>query len=272
MLNIVLKVYRALFARLFFYRFNKLIYRCGLSGLGVSNYENDIVSGEDWFLRRHLKGRLGGVVFDVGANVGDYSRKVLELSPGMTVYAFEPHPKTFTTLINNLRQSNFLPVNAAAGEAEGTLTLYDYEANDGSAHASLYQDVIENIHQAKSVEHRVQVLSLGAFAKSKNVEKIALLKIDTEGNELNVLKGMAEYIESGKIEAIHFEFNEMNVSSRTYFRDFWDLLPNFDFYRLLPHGMAKIEKYSPVFCEVFAYQNIVAILKSDRIKGCIQSA
>jgi hypothetical protein len=55
----------------------------------------------------------------------------------------------------------------------------------------------------------------------------------------------------------------MNVSSRTYFRDFWNLLPNYNFYRLLPDGMVKIERYSPVFCEIFAYQNIVAILKQN---------
>lgn len=264
MLHIILRVYRALFARRIFYKLNKLLYHCSLSGLGVLNYENDTVSGEARFLKKHLKGRLGGVVFDVGANVGDYSRMVLQVSPQVMLYAFEPHPKTFKVLTNNLHQSNFFPVNAAAGEEESVLSLYDYESkDDGSSHASLYQDVIENIHKAKSIEYKVQVLSLGAFAKSKNIEKIDLLKIDTEGNELNVLKGMIEYIESGKIEAIHFEFNEMNISSRTYFRDFWKMLPNYDFYRLLPDGMAKIEKYSPVSCEIFAYQNIVALLKRN---------
>lgn len=261
MLNIVLSVYRALFGRKLFYKFNMLLYRCSLSGLGVLNYEDDEVSGESEFLKQYLKGRVSGVVFDVGANVGNYSKLVLQVSPQVTLYAFEPHPKTFAMLKKSSHQFNFLPVNAAAGEVEGVLSLYDYEANDGSAHASLYQDVIENIHKARSTEYKVQVLSLGNFAKTMNIEKIDLLKIDTEGNELNVLKGIIEYIESGKIGAIHFEFNEMNVSSRTYFRDFWNLLPNYDFYRLLPNGMARIEKYSPVFCEIFAYQNIVAILK-----------
>ena len=270
MLHIILMIYRALFARKLFYRFNKILYHCSLSGLGVLNYEDDTVSGEGWFLKKYLKGRLDGVVFDVGANVGDYSRLVLQVSPKVTVYAFEPHPKTFTVLKNSLHQSNFFPVNAAAGEKEGMLSLYDYEANDGSAHASLYQDVIENIHKARSIECKVQVLSLGAFAKSKNIEKIDLLKIDTEGNELSVLKGIVEYIEAGKVEIIHFEFNEMNVSSRTYFRDFWNLLPNYDFYRLLPDGMARIEEYNPVFCEIFAYQNIVAILKHDSTMGRIK--
>lgn len=260
-MQIILRAYRALFARQLFFKLNKLLYRISLSGMGVLNYENDTVSGESRFLKNLLKGRSGCVVFDVGANVGDYSRKIFQACPQATVYAFEPHPKTFSVLSNTMRQSNFLPVNAAAGEKEGEFSLFDYEAQDGSSHASLYKDVIENIHQAKSIEHKVRVIELGAFARSKNIEKIDLLKIDTEGNELNALMGILDYIKSEKIEAIHFEFNEMNVSSRTFFRDFWELLPNYNFYRLLPDGMVKIESYSPVYCEIFAYQNIVAILK-----------
>jgi len=53
----------------------------------------------------------------------------------------------------------------------------------------------------------------------------------------------------------------MNVSSRAFFRDFWRLLENYQFYRLLPNHMLEIKNYSPLSCEIFAYQNIVAILK-----------
>lgn len=258
-----LKLYRAIFARRLFFRLNRFFYRLSLNGMGVLNYENDVVSGERHFLEMQLKGKSGCVVFDVGANVGDYSRMVFQACPQVTVYAFEPHPKTYSVLAGDVRQSNFFPVNVAAGEKEGVVSLFDYEARDGSSHASIYKDVIENIHKAKSVEHKVRVIELGAFARKQNIEKIDLLKIDTEGNELGVLKGVLDYIKSGKIDVIHFEFNEMNVSSRTYFRDFWELLPNYNFYRLLPRGMAKIENYSPVYCEIFAYQNIVAILKCN---------
>lgn len=257
-----LRAYRALFARRLFFKLNKFLYRLSLSGMGVLNYENAKASGEGRFLRQHLRGRPDCVVFDVGANLGGYSRQVLEVCPHATVYAFEPHPRTFKTLASTFRLPSFFALNAAVGETEGEASLFDYRAQDGSSHASLYRDVIENIHNAESVEHKVKVMALGAFAKIRNIEHIDLLKVDTEGNEIGVLKGFLEYIEAGKIEAIQFEFNEMNVSSRTFFRDFWELLPNYDFYRLLPNGMAKIENYSPVYCEIFAYQNLVAILKS----------
>jgi len=260
MINTIIKFYRILFARTVFHKLNKLIFRCSLSGLGILNYESWAASGEVRFLKSFLKNRVDGIVIDVGANVGNYSKQVIDINKSITVYAFEPHPKTFAKL-SAIIGKNFHPVNAAISNEEEVLTLYDYELKDGSAHASLYKGVIENIHNSNAVEHKVRVCCLTEFAKSKNIQKIDLLKIDTEGNELNVLKGVTEFIQSAKIEAIHFEFNEMNVCSRTFFRDFWDILPNYDFFRLLPTGMLKIERYSPLYCEIFAYQNIVAILK-----------
>lgn len=262
-MKLIISIYRFLFARAMFYRLNKLLYRCSLSGLGILNYENDSVSGEKRFLRQLLPIGKPATVLDVGANIGNYSCQILEINPAATVYAFEPHPKTFSRLCDRIKTENFHPINAAVGSEAGSTFLYDYAQEDGSSHASLYKDVIENIHKAKSVEHTVQVISLQNFVQERGIAGIDLLKVDTEGNELNVLKGLGELARQGRISAIHFEFNEMNVSSRTFFRDFWTLLPNYDFYRLLPDGMARIEAYSPVFCEIFAYQNIVAILKRD---------
>lgn len=66
---------------------------------------------------------------------------------------------------------------------------------------------------------------------------------------------------TGKIKAIQFEFNIMNIASKSYFLDFWKILSDYKFYRLLPNGMVKIEQYKPWYCEIFAFQNIVAILR-----------
>nr|WP_305908265.1 FkbM family methyltransferase [Methylomarinum sp. Ch1-1]MDP4521084.1 FkbM family methyltransferase [Methylomarinum sp. Ch1-1] len=207
---------KVFFARVFFYRFNKLLYRLSLCGLGVLNFEDEKVSGESVFLKNYFKNNPGGNVFDVGANIGNYTRSVFKYNPSAKVVGFEPHPKTFELLNKNIAAENFKAVNAAAGEREGLLSLYDYKERDGSSHASLYKDVIENIHKGHAISHRVKVISLGDYIEANNIEKISLLKIDTEGHELSVLKGMKKQINGGLVAAIHFEFNEMNVSSRTF--------------------------------------------------------
>jgi FkbM family methyltransferase len=259
--RLIIGFYRFLFGRKVFYKFNKLLYHCSLRGQGILNYESSELSGEAKFIETYLKGKHRCVVFDVGANIGKYSSEILRVNPTAVIHAFEPHPKTFKTLIANIRHSDFVPNNYAVDQENGTLSLFDYLDGDGSTHASLYKDVIETIHQRKSVEHKVDVITLSSYVKGRSIDSIELLKIDTEGNELNVIRGILEYVQQGRIRAIHFEFNEMNVSSRTYFKDFWELMPNYAFYRLLPDGLVPIENYSPLFCEIFAYQNIVAILR-----------
>ncbi|WP_090043507.1 FkbM family methyltransferase [Limnohabitans sp. 2KL-27] len=259
----IINIYVFLFARVFFVKFNKLLYRLSLSGLGILNYKTSAVSGEKNFIDKFMRCKHG-VVIDIGANVGDYIAELININKGLTIHAFEPHPLTFLKLRKNtVNYENVFVYNQGASSKRGLLNLYDYGSNDGSQHASLFRDVISEIHGSKSVtSHEVELIDLDGFIEMNNILEILLLKIDTEGNELEVIRGCAKSIASGKIKAIHFEFNEMNVASRVFFKDFWTILSDYDFYRLLPNGMMKINKYHPLFCEVYAYQNIVAIYKN----------
>jgi FkbM family methyltransferase len=261
MFRFFVRAYRALFAHPALYPFNKLLFVASLSGLGVFNFENDRVSGERHFLKHGLP-RRRGVVLDVGANVGDYSATLLGFNPHMVVHAFEPHPRTFAKLAARNDLPNTTIHNVAAGDADGTLELFDHASNDGSVQATLYRDVIEGLHASRAISHPVRVIRLDDFVREHRIDRIALLKIDTEGHELNVLRGLSQTLEAGLVDVIHFEFNEMNVSSRSYLRDFWQLLPDYDLYRLLPRGMLRLKRYSPMDCEIFSYQNIVAIRKA----------
>lgn len=262
MLQKIIDAYRLVFAKPIFRKFNKLLLRLSLAGLGVLNYKNSKVSGEQSFLKNYLSGK-NGVVIDVGANEGNYSAEVLGFNQRVNVYAFEPHPDTFQRLSEKFNENKRITIlNKGLSESVGFLELYDYENKDGSQHASLFSEVITEIHGAgKSVSHKVSLTTLDDFIEENSIDIITLLKIDTEGNELQVLRGGIVALKSKKIAAIHFEFNEMNVVSRCFFRDFWKILDGYRFYRLLPSGMLEIKNYSPLNCEIFAYQNIVAILK-----------
>jgi FkbM family methyltransferase len=234
-----------------------------LASLGILNYKTSKVSGEQAFIEKIMPNKKGAVI-DVGANIGDYISELVKINKNVKIYAFEPHPLTFLKLRKNTESySNVFIYNKGASSQCGLLNLYDYASNDGSEHASLFRDVISEIHGAQSVtSHEVELIDLDGFIESNNILEVSLLKIDTEGNELEVLRGCTRSISMGKIKAIHFEFNEMNVASRVFFKDFWSALSEYDFYRLLPNEMVKIKKYDPLFCEIYAYQNIVAIYKN----------
>ena len=264
MLGIVYKIYGYIFARELFSKFNKFLYQISLRGLGVLNFQGEYLTGENAWLKKYLKNKRNPIVFDVGANVGNYSNAIFEINSGAKVYAFEPHPTTYLKLTSNVKYNQFEAFNVGVGQSKGILKLYDYDTKDGSSHASLYRDVIKDLHKGNPISHEVKIIELDSFLKNKNINEIDLLKIDTEGNEYNVLLGIKSFIESNKIHAIHFEFNEMNIVSKASFKDFWDLLNNYSFYRILPGGgLLAIKNYSPIMTEIYAFQNIIAILNKD---------
>ncbi len=260
--DFVIDAYTFVFARKIFYKFNRVLHILSGRGIGILNYKNIKVSGEYHFLNS-LKFRCPSdcvTVFDVGANRGNYSSMIRAVFPRAHIYSFEPHPKTFVELNKAAQVKGFHAHNYAVGECKAKLKLYDYagDAGCGSEHASMFQDVIETIHKGAAQSFNVDVITIDAFVKEHQIESINLLKIDTEGNELNVLKGASECIRRNMIDMIHFEFNEMNVVSRVFMKDFFDLLQNFKFYRMLSDGLVPLV-YTPLTCEIFAYQNVVAI-------------
>ncbi|WP_119680515.1 FkbM family methyltransferase [Indioceanicola profundi] len=241
-------------------KLNTFIHLLSLRGLGVMNYESEELSGEEAWSVAYVKHVPDAVVFDVGANVGRYAQFLTKEVPGVRIHAFEPHPKNFSRLSDGLRSSSVTCIQAAVGECRGELSLYDYSDQEGSSHASLYKEAISDLRNSEVKALSVPVLTLDEYCRKNGVERISLLKIDTEGNELKCLLGAGEMLKQGRIDAVLFEFNEMNVFSGATFKKFWDLLQGYKIYRLLPGGkLLEVKQYVPATCEIYAYQNIVAL-------------
>lgn len=264
---LIYNIYRKIFARGKLYNLNKAIYNLIVKSIGINNYENDKLSGEKNLLKIVVENFENPVIFDIGGNVGNYSNSVKSYSPNAIIFSFEPHPKIFDTLKLNADKFGYEAINVACGNQESKMMLYDYEGEmDGSEHASLFKETFDNIYNKNVVSYEVDVITVDKFVKDNNTNHINLLKIDTEGNEYNVLMGAKESLNNDLIDLIHFEFNAMNVYSRTFFKDFYDLLSNYNIYRLLPKSFLHIKKYEPIHCEIFGYQNLLAIRKSLNLK------
>jgi FkbM family methyltransferase len=254
--------YQWIFARRWFVRWNRLLFQLSLRGLGVLNWGDDRLTGEKDFLRRFVKRRGPLIILDVGANEGQYAKTLKALDASCEIYAFEPHPETYKRLSAESRRHGFTAINQACGSTPDRLTLYDYRDHpEGSQHASLHQGVIEHLHHGHAIALDVEVTTIDDFIAQRNLQHISLLKIDTEGHEFEVLLGARNAIDRGSIEVVHLEFNEMNVISRIFCRDFFELLKDYSFYRMLPDGLLPLGPYTAVTCELFAYQNLVAILR-----------
>jgi FkbM family methyltransferase len=260
---------RFIFARPYLYRMNLHLYKLSLRFIGILNSEGPKITGEDNLLKLLKKKYHPKIIFDVGANDGGYSKILRHYFPKANIYAFEPHPLTFKLLKKVGNKHNIKTLNIGLGEKNAKTKLWDF-ADDAilkstqptSTLASIYKDVIEDYYKQKSQSFSVKITTLDEFTKMNKTPNIDFLKIDTEGNEYKVLLGAKKLLSEKRIKVIQFEFNEMNVYSRTFFKDFVDLLYNYDLFRLLPNGILRLAPYRPLEQEIFAFQNIVAILKS----------
>jgi hypothetical protein len=152
-------------------------------------------------------------------------------------------------------------VNAGLGRKTEVAKLFDYQDTDGngsgSEHASLYSEVFQDVQSGIC---EVNIITLDSFCFENNITQIDLLKMDTEGNEFAILEGAKRMLAERRIKAIHFEFGGSNIYSRVFMRDFFTTLSDYELYRMLPSGLLKLD-YDPFFCEIFGYQNMVALLK-----------
>lgn len=265
--HLLILIHRYIFSRRWLYSFNLHAYKLLLRSLGVLNADSEDATGEPW-LRRKLvelerEGKLSmKVIVDVGANDLAYGRVEF---PNAKIYAFEPLPDSFHRLQQGAAR-NVVPINAAVGDHAGTTDFWDFDDSaprkseqPTSQLASVHRDVIEKLYGQPAKKYRVKMTTLDAFARARKIEHIDFLKIDAEGNELAVLKGAQRLLASNKIDTIQFEFNEIHAYSRVFMKDFYDVLPGFTFYRLLPTGAVALGPYRPLTHEIFGFQNIVAV-------------
>lgn len=261
-MNRVLNFLEPIFAKTYFYKLNKFLYFLSLKGLGVANNARLTDKADEALLKLlfNKKQTEKLIVFDVGANKGDYVKKVLDCAPNANVYAFEPHPTTFQKLLSlSKSMRNLYAINKGCGDRSGKLKFFDHANADGSEHASLIEDIIIDLHKSDAICYDVEVTTIDMFCSESNITKIDLLKIDTEGYEFNVLNGAINTIKNNLINYIYFEFNITNTISKVFMKDFIKLLPQYSFYRVLPDGLLKIETDKILLTEIFGFQNILAV-------------
>jgi FkbM family methyltransferase len=232
--------------------------------MGLLKYENSYVSGEHYLiftaLRRLVTNRRP-TLFDVGANRGDYSRELRSAFPEAEIYAFEPNPYTFELLRATLSSAKDHTFCLGLGSAAGTETIYTYDNALDSVHATVCRDVFNDVHHASNIAAvDIQLTTIDQFCKGAGIKHIDVLKIDTEGYELHVLRGAARMLNEDRVDVIQFEFNGMHVISRVFLRDFYEVLKAYDIYRLDTSRLIPLPNYD-VRNEIFQFQNFVAIAK-----------
>jgi hypothetical protein len=113
----------------------------------------------------------------------------------------------------------------------------------------------------------VEVSTVDAVLEAQGLDRVDVMKIDTEGNDLNVLKGAIGALRESRIGAVQFEYNHRWVDFRYFLRDVFDLIAQLDYAlgRLTPSGIELYDKWHPEL-ERFIETNFV-LLSPDMCRG-----
>lgn len=188
---------------------------------GLRGYSYDFDRNGERRLLEVLAALPVRTVFDVGANVGDWSLAAARALPSATIHAFELSPRTFKTLSTRLQGERFRLNNRGMGRESGRISFKDYGEN------STVNTILTNAtyHDAKfeSVTATAELVSGDDYCRQNGIDAIDLLKIDVEGADHLVLEGFAPQLRAKVIRVVQFEYGYTHGDARFLMRDFYEL-------------------------------------------------
>jgi FkbM family methyltransferase len=195
-------------------------------------------------------------VFDVGANIGEWSDLVLHINPSVKVHCFEPCSTTFERLQKRNFGKSVVLNQLALSDHTGEAIIHIFGECAGTN--SLYRR--QGLKDEQKKTEIIRGDTLDAYCKRKDIDQIDLLKMDVEGHELMVLKGSARMLAEGRIKRIQFEYGGAHIDANVFLKDIFGVLNSYGFqlYKIYPREIRRVDRYNQEF-ENFQTSNWVAL-------------
>ena len=191
---------------------------------GYENLSYDFaVNGERRVLEQVARAAEPRVVFDVGANVGDWTRLAAEFFDGAAIHAFEIVPDTHAKLAAAVAHLPSVRTHAVGLSDMAAETVVNYVPG-GSGVASMVDGFTEEFFGVQTQQVQARVAVGDTFCQEHAITAIDVLKLDVEGHEYEVLSGFAGMLAAGAIAVVQFEYGYVNILTRHLLRDFHRLL------------------------------------------------
>ena len=238
---------------------NNFFYRACKSYVDLFNAENNdnIHTNGELRLMRSVLPKCK-TVFDVGANIGEWTALAMEINPLLQIHCFEPSDATFQLL---QARGGAICNNFGLSSQPGEMTLWVF--TDAAGINSLYkrqglEDGWGLAEQQRKETARFDTLD--AYCQRSGMQMIDFLKVDVEGHELEVFKGAKEMLEKSAIKYIQFEYGGCNIDARLLLKDIFDFFTPYHYvlYKIYPHDQRCVSRYDQRL-ENFQYQNWVAV-------------
>jgi len=235
------------------------------AGLGRSvnrlyeNRNHDLHSNGELNVIKKISSTKPSIIFDGGANNGEYSALFAQYSPETKIYSFEPVDTTFDLLVKNTEDfENVIPFKKGLYKENCTKEINIFNAH---THSSIFD--IQGLHYDATSKVSIDLIKGDDFVREHAIEQIDFLKIDIEGAEYDALLGFEETIKQGKIKAVQFEYGYINITTKKLLIDFYAFLEKYGYVlgKIFPKKV-EFRKYEYKY-EDFLGPNFIAIKKSE---------
>ena len=246
----------------------------------VKAYDNDSNSDMDTNGEGRMQrliaslSEVGSVFVDVGANVGNWSARLIESGAQGRLVAVDPLRRNLAAVREKLQGLNcrrFELCEVALSDSIGTAKFFTNQDKSLSSHDSMFD--MRSIGYSESVNCiEVNVETLDNLAKQLGISEILFLKVDVEGNELSVLKGAKDLLTQEAVEFIQIEFGHAARAARVYLHDIVGYVNQYkyDMFIIKPHGLAPLD-FTPFTENQYAYINFLIARRAslDKLRGNI---
>lgn len=269
--NKLIDIYVILFGRPIFKKFNLFLFNLSKRGLGLNN----ITRGIPFFNSEYFEGEIKllkkitryfdlhkYIYIDVGANDGSHVNNLIKTTEKINFCLFEANPFNYKKLRKNIKKNKKIKLyKFALGKKNALIKMFDFKKT-GTKLSRSNKKSLEHLVDKKIYSFNVNVKKLDNF---KFTKKVKIIKIDVEGDELNVLLGAKKLINKFN-PIIILEFNSCNIFSRTFLKDILNVLKYYKVYRILPRGkiISLGDKYNASEYEVFSHQNLLFLPRKER--------
>ena len=181
------------------------------------------------------------IVLDIGAHKGEFLNHIKKIKSIRKVYSLEPQKKIFNELLKEIDNKKFFAYNIAISNNNGKqkMQINDFsmtstlsKLNEKSKYYKIKNLIIGNKKKKFEI---IKTEKLDFFTKKRKLKNIDLLKIDTEGHELNVVKSGLKTLKNTKYILVEFRQNDLylNYSSsllhKMITKNNFELVKNFKF-------------------------------------------
>lgn len=147
--------------------------------------------------------RINGVI-DVGANVGQFALNMRSLAPDIEIHSFEPNPYVYNTLAANAaRDKRWVTHACALGQSHGKIVLNITASSDFSscrvANEFGARQFNDSLSVTEAIEVEMRTLDEVLDGISAEIKNSLLVKLDTQGFDMQVLQGATKGLKNAKI-------------------------------------------------------------------------